>query len=135
MGNRHPLKGIRVIDITVVWAGPHCTQLLAEWGAEVIRIEPLQHVQPNTRGAESRMTREQLQKLRGTGGLLAAFPDFEPGERPWNRNPGFNSHARNKRSFTVDLTFEEGMSVVKRLIAISDVVVENNVPDTVDRAH
>jgi len=35
-----PLAGLRIAEITVVWAGPHVTQLLAEWGAEVIRVEP-----------------------------------------------------------------------------------------------
>ncbi len=129
-----PLYGVRVLDITVVWAGPHCTQLLAEWGAEVIRLEPLQAIQPNTRGAESAVTREQAERYRGTLNTFFAYPDYDPGPRPWNRSPSFNSHARNKRSMTVDITQPEGRAVFLELVKIADVVVENNVPETVERA-
>ena len=135
MTNRLPLHGVRVLDITVVWAGPHCTQLLAEWGAEVIRVEPLQHVQPNTRGGETRTTREMALRTRGTGMLYSAYPDFDPGKRPWNRLPSFNSHARNKRSVTLDLNFEEGRDAFLKLVAVADVLVENNVPETIERVH
>ncbi len=130
-----PLDGIRVVDITVVWAGPHCTQLLAEWGAEVIRVEPRQRVQPSTRYAETRVTREDVRRLHAAGqGALYAYPDLDPGERPWNRHPHFNSHARNKKSMTLDIMTPEGLDTLKRLVAVSDVVVENNVPETVERA-
>lgn len=129
-----PLSGIRVLDITVVWAGPHCTQLLSEWGAEVIRLEPLSPMQPNTRGAEAPVTREQALRTRGTGLALMGFPEYDPGMRPWNRSPGFNSHARNKRSITINIATPEGRAVFLDLVAISDVVVENNVPETVERA-
>lgn len=135
MAKRLPLEGIRVADITVVWAGPHCTQLLAEWGAEVIRVEPLQHIQPSTRGAETPVTREQAEAMRGTGQLLYAFPDRDPGTRPWNRSPAFNSHARNKRSMTLNIMSPEGLDIFRRLIAVCDVLVENNVPETIERAH
>lgn len=134
MTDRLPLEGIRVLDVTVVWAGPHCTQLLADWGAEVIRVEPLQHIQPNTRGAENRVTKAMAQSLRGSGQFLHGFPDRDPGARPWNRQPIFNSHARNKRSMTLDIMTPEGLEVFKRLVAISDILVENNVPETIEKA-
>lgn len=129
-----PLHGVRVLDITVVWAGPHCTQLLAEWGAEVIRLEPLQVFQPNTRGAENAISREQAEATRGKSNLFMAFPDFNPEPRQWNKSPGFNSHARNKRSMTLNVTTPEGCAVFLQMVAIADVVVENNVPETVERA-
>ena len=133
--NRLPLEGIRVAAVTAVWAGPYVGQLLAEWGAEVIRVEPLQHVQSTTRGAERRSTRAQQADLghRGiaTGG---GFPEFDPGPRPWNRNSGFNSHARNKLSITADLMTDEGREIFRRLIRHCDVFVENNVPETIERA-
>ncbi len=135
MSRRLPLQGMRVVDVTVVWAGPHCTQLLAEWGAEVIRVEPLQHIQPSTRGAETRTTRAQAEAQRGNGLLLGGtYPDRDPGERPWNRLPAFNTHAHNKRSMTLDVMEPGGLEVFERLVAISDVLVENNAPDTIERA-
>ena len=134
-GRELPLKGLRVVDITVVWAGPYCTQLLAEWGAEVIRVEPVTRIQPVTRGAERRVTREQAEKLAAQGLVGAAgFPDFEPGARPWDRNAAFNSHARNKRSATTDVSTPEGRALFYRLIERTDVFVENNVPETIEKA-
>jgi crotonobetainyl-CoA:carnitine CoA-transferase CaiB-like acyl-CoA transferase len=130
-----PLEGLRVLDITVVWAGPHCTQLLAEWGAEIIRVEPLKHIQPSTRGAENRVTKAAAETVRGNGQLLMnTYPNRDPGERPWNRLPAFNTHAHNKRSMTLDLMEPGGLDVFKQLVAISDVVVENNAPDTIEKA-
>ena len=129
-----PLEGVRVADITVVWAGPNVTQLLAEWGADVIRVEPTNRIQPSTRGAEQKLTREQALQLAEQGQLLGGFPDFEPGEDRWNRSPAFNSHARNKRSMACDVMSPEGREAFLRLIERSDVFVENNVPVTIDKA-
>lgn len=132
--NGLPLAGIRVVDVTVVWAGPHCTQLLAEWGAEVIRVEPLQHIQPSTRGAEVNVTQAMVDANPNQTIPLYAYPNRQVMPRPWNRSPSFNSHARNKRSMTLDVTTAEGLATFKRLIAVSDVFVENNVAETIEKA-
>ncbi|MGD9891761.1 MAG: CaiB/BaiF CoA transferase family protein, partial [Dehalococcoidia bacterium] len=117
------------------WAGPHVTQLLAEWGAEEIRVEPVTRIQPSTRWAERRSTRA-MEEERGRHGIAAGggYPNFDPGDRPWDRNSGFNSHARNKRSMACDVMTAEGREQFLQLVACSDVVVENNVPDTIDKA-
>jgi crotonobetainyl-CoA:carnitine CoA-transferase CaiB-like acyl-CoA transferase len=133
--SRLPLAGVRVADVTVVWAGPHVTQLLAEWGAEVIRVEPVTRIQPSTRWAERRSTRA-MEEERGRNGIASGggYPNFEPGDRPWDRNSGFNSHARNKLSMACDVMTAEGREQFLQLVACSDVVVENNVPDTIEKA-
>jgi crotonobetainyl-CoA:carnitine CoA-transferase CaiB-like acyl-CoA transferase len=118
-----PLSGVRVLDFTVVWAGPYATMMLADWGAEVIRIESLQHFPSTTRGL---VPRPPAAMLANATHLLAGFPDWEPGEHPWNRHPMFNGHARNKLSMTVDLARPEGYDIVRRLVTMSDVIVENN---------
>lgn len=128
-----PLDGLRVAAVTVVWAGPHVAQLLGEWGADVIQVEPVNRIQPYTRGAENAPTREQM--LRGAArGVQPQYPDAELGDDPWNRFASFNSHARNKRSMTCDIMSPEGREAFLKLIEQCDVLVENNVPQTIDRA-
>ncbi|TAK79726.1 MAG: hypothetical protein EPO16_01555, partial [Dehalococcoidia bacterium] len=95
--HRLPLEGVRIADITVVWAGPHVTQLLGEWGADIIRVEPVTTIQPYSRGAERVSTEAQCRALGAAGVTMGIPPDFDPGEDPWNRSPAFNAHARNKR--------------------------------------
>jgi benzylsuccinate CoA-transferase BbsF subunit len=130
-----PLDGIRIADVTVVWAGPHVTQLLAEWGAEVIRVEPRTSVQPLTRGAElSPQPRPVLDMMMQLGMTLFGYPDLDPGENYWERSPSFTSHARNKLSMTADIMTDEGHETFMRLIEQCDVVVENNVPETIEKA-
>jgi crotonobetainyl-CoA:carnitine CoA-transferase CaiB-like acyl-CoA transferase len=118
-----PLTGIRVLDFTVVWAGPYATMMLADYGAEVIRVESLQHFPSTTRGL---LPRPPEAMLASASHLLGGYPDWNPGARPWNRHPMFNAHARNKLSMTVDLTRPEGYDIVRRLISMSDVIIENN---------
>ncbi len=126
-----PLEGVRVLDLTIVWAGPYCTSFLADMGAEVIRIESTQTFPPApTRGARARPTQQQLDN---TALYLGGLPGRVPGDRPWNRTPLFNAHARNKRSMTVDLLRPEGQRVLDRLVEVSDVFVENNPTRTMER--
>ena len=93
-----PLAGIRVIDFTQVMMGPVCTQMLGDYGADVIKIE-----------------------RAGAGDLSrATFPSNDGID-----NPVFCSLNRNKRSVALDLRNAEQMAAVKALIAGADVVVNN----------
>lgn len=117
-----PLDGVRVIDLTVVWAGPYTTMILSDLGAEVIRVDNPWLFPTNTRGAIPRPNEAQMDALK----WLNSYPDDEPGERPWNRVALFNAHARGKKSATADLKKEEAREAFLRLIEVSDVLVENN---------
>ncbi len=124
-----PLEGLRVLDITVVWAGPYASMHLADWGAEVIRIESTKHFATSTRGTMARPPQAMV-ALRSAA---MGYPDDEPGERPWNRNAIFNTHGRNKKSVTMDLTVPEGQEIFERLVANSDGLIENNVAISMER--
>ncbi len=132
--DRLPLEGVRVAEVTVVWAGTHVSQILADWGAEVVRVEPVNRIQPATRGAEGSLTKEQARRIAEQGQTLTAYPAFDPRDDPWNRSPSFNVGARNKRSMTCDIMAPEGREALRRLIARCDVFIENNVPETMARA-
>ena len=125
-----PLEGIRVLDMTVVWAGTYCATLLADMGAEVIRLESIKRLPPITRGY---MPYPPKEVIEGLPAFVAAMPGREPGARPWNRYPLFNAHGRNKLGMTVDLLQPTGMEIFKRLVAVSDAFVENNVTETMDK--
>ncbi|MDE0207986.1 MAG: CoA transferase, partial [Candidatus Tectomicrobia bacterium] len=81
------LHGVRVIDLTRVWAGPHATRVLADMGAEVIHVTGRKLVGP-------------VAVSRATARILGVYPDDEPGERHWNRNSQTNDLARNKYDIT-----------------------------------
>src|SRR5438874_2129508 len=93
-----PLGDLRVIDLTVARAGPTCVRQLADWGADVVRVEA-----PGDRDAA------------GQGGERRHTPDFQ------------NLH-RNKRSLTLDLKSAEGRELLLRLVGTADVLVENMRP-------
>lgn len=102
-----PLDGVRVIDFTQVMLGPCCTQMLGDYGAEVIKIEK-----------------------EGIGDLSR----WSIGEDPDGlRNPVFCSLNRNKLSVTVDVRSAEGREAMLRLIDSADVVVNNFRPSVMDR--
>jgi len=125
-----PLQGIRVLEFGVVWAGPYCAAFLAGLGAEVIKIESIKKFISMTRGQIPRPTGEDLRNLPTSVG---ATPDRLPGKRPWNRIPLFNAHASNKLGMTVDLLQPKGKKALMDLIAISDVIVENNPTETMEK--
>ncbi len=126
---RLPLEGIRVIDLCVVWAGPFATMLLGDLGAEVLKSENINLMQPMTRGNIAHPTKEMLARLAPAAGGL---PNNEPGPRPWNYNPTFVQLFRNKKSFTVDLRTDEGKAIFGRVVAQTDAIVENNATETME---
>jgi formyl-CoA transferase len=101
-----PLSGTRVVDLTRALAGPYCTLLLGDMGADVVKIEL-----PET-GDETRQW----------------GPPFIAGESSY-----FMSVNRNKRSVTLDLKSEAGLEALRRLTAKADVLVENFRPGTMER--
>ena len=112
------LDGLRVIDLSQVFAGPHCTRLLADMGAQVIRVECAAR---SGRGGA-------LPRMRPGGAFGASFPGGDSGDRSYNRFAYYNEVNRNKLAVTIDLSRPAGAEVFKRLVAISDVVVENFTP-------
>ena len=101
------LEGVRIIDLTQIWSGPFATQLLADLGAEVIKVEPVYRLDPD-RGMA----------WPAVGATLA-------GDRPYNRSGSFNEHNRNKLAITLDLKKPAGVELFKRLVAQADVVIDN----------
>ncbi len=125
-----PLAGIRVIDLTVVWAGTFASTLLADLGAEVIKVENMHVWQPMTRGGQARPSPALV---KAGAGWATGYPNSEPGPRPWNYCPTFVQQYRNKHSMTVDLVSDEGREIFARLVAESDALVENNASGTLEK--
>jgi crotonobetainyl-CoA:carnitine CoA-transferase CaiB-like acyl-CoA transferase len=119
---RLPLEGIRVVDFTIVWAGPFATANLADMGAEVYRIESAQHFDSNTRAHVPDFERTK----RHSGGV-------SPDARPYDVSPNSNTTGRNKYHCTIDLTRLEGKEILLRLVEKCDVFVENNARDTIEK--
>ena len=110
MGNS-PLAGIRVVDLSRVFAMPYVGAYLADMGAEVIKIDTHHAAFVDT-----------------TRTLTGPYPDNEPGADFWNRAGTFQTLNRGKRSLTLDLRAEAGLKSLLDLVAISDVVLENFTP-------
>lgn len=110
--NKSPLEGIRIIDLSQVYAGPLAARTLADLGAEVIRVE-----------SAVRSTRGGPKPQAG-----AVYPGGDPSPRPYNRSASYNELHRNKLAITLDLSREEGRDIFKKLVAISDAVIENFSP-------
>ena len=105
-----PLRGVRVLDLTHVWAGPLGTRILGDLGAVVVKVEA-----PMGRGPR-----------RYKGGLpLGGWLGGAPPAEPWNVNAIFVKLQRNKRSLALDLKTPAGRAAFLELVAVADVVIEN----------
>ncbi|KAL2858427.1 CoA-transferase family III domain-containing protein [Aspergillus pseudoustus] len=111
-----PLAGVKILDLTRVLAGPFCTQILADYGADVIKVE-----NPNG-GDDTRLWRDsgedQIWKPNDAGSTTSLY---------------FNTINRNKRSIALDLKSETGKRVALELAKRADVVVENFIPGKLDK--
>ncbi len=117
-----PLHGLRVLDLTTVWSGPLLTLHLADLGAEVIRVESPYVFPPTTCGLSPRPDPRMLLSV-----LVGGYGPRAPGtgDRPYNRHSMYNSINRGKRSCTLDVRYPEQRELFMRLVAASDIFVEN----------
>ncbi len=104
--NPLPLKGLRILDLSMFFAGPVCAQIAADAGADVIKVE-------------------SIQRIDGWRGSAAATHGSVPA---WEASPYFNWVNRNKRDITLDLTDSRGCDIVKTLVRDADVLIENFTP-------
>ncbi|GAB1431992.1 CaiB/BaiF CoA-transferase family protein [Spirochaetota bacterium] len=100
-----PLEGVRVLDLTRVLAGPFCTMMLSDLGAEIIKVE-----------------------VPGTGDDSRAFGPFRNEQSLY-----FVNVNRGKKSIAIDLKTNGGKKLLKELAAVSDVIVENFRPGTMEK--
>jgi len=107
--DRLPLAGLQVIDLSGIVAGPYMGGLMADLGADVIKIEGPQR--PDT-----------------TRYAYGAFIDNDPTDKPWDRGGAYQILNRGKRSLVCDLSVPEGQQVLRRLLAGADVLLENFTP-------
>ena len=105
-GSNLPLTGVRVLDVSRILAGPFCTMILGDLGAEIIKVE-----------------------RPGAGDDTRSWgPPFAGGESAY-----YMCCNRNKRSITIDFKKQEGIDLIKEFAKVSDVLVENFTPGLMDR--
>ena len=107
-----PLAGVRVLDLTQVYAGPTCTRILSDLGAEVIKVEGLRRID---------ITR------------LFAIADNDSQDDFWNRAGYFLYRNGGKRSLTLDFTDEKAIELFKKLVPEADIVAESFTPWVMDK--
>ncbi len=98
-----PLAGVRIVDLSMFMSGPMATQICADAGAEVLKVESVQ----------------RIDGWRGSGA---------GGDAPWEHSPNFNWVNRNKTGITLNLTDPRGKALLERLVAGADVLIENYTP-------
>lgn len=107
---QRPLMGVRVIGLEQYMSAPYCTMLLADAGAEVIKIE-----------------------RPGKGDPRRSIPPFVTDDQGRSAAGGFIGYNRNKKSMSLNLRSEEGQKILRELVLESDVVVENLRPGSMDK--
>jgi crotonobetainyl-CoA:carnitine CoA-transferase CaiB-like acyl-CoA transferase len=101
-----PLEGLRVLDLSRILAGPFCTMMLGDMGAEIIKVE-------NPKGGDD----------------TRSWPPFYDG----GESSYFQAVNRNKKSLTLDLKAEEGKKIIRKLVKKSDILIQNFRPGTIER--
>ena len=114
--SRLPLENIRIVDLSRVFAMPFAGANLADLGAEVIKIDTC-----------------QAQFMETTRTITGPFPGNQPGELWWEQGGTFQTLNRGKRSLTLDLRSEEAQGILKELVSVSDIVLENFTPRVMAR--
>ncbi len=104
-----PLRDIRVLDLTMVWAGPYATRILGDLGAEVIKVESIRNWD-----------------------LLRDLHLLGQAEQAYDKSAYFNNLNRNKLGCTLDLSHPRGRDLCLRLAAQCDIVMENYRPDVME---
>lgn len=115
-----PLEGIRVIDLSEVWAGPFAASLLGDMGAEVIKVESY------PRAPQTRPPQVPANPLGFAGG------GRDP-SHPWDRSATHNMANRDKYGITLNLRAPRGKELFKLLVGVSDVLIEGYSAGTTER--
>lgn len=106
------LAGVRVCSLGAVWAIPHPTQIMADMGAEVIKVESIQV------GRDTYVVTPYPK-------VHSDFADLDPGEHPWNRRIYFNDGHVGMKSVTIDLSRPKGKELLRKLVLVTDFICEN----------
>ena len=105
-----PLAGLKVADFSWFAAGPACTQTMAVYGADVVRVESESHID-----------------------ALRTLQPIPAGKSGYNVSGWFNNYNANKRSITIDLNTEKGRDLGRRLVSWADVFISNITPRVIER--
>ncbi len=125
---RIDLRAVRVVELTVAWAGPLAGRWLADLGADVVKVE-----HPTARGVRRRIEPPGPGEWRWGEDApprvrAPIYPQADPGERPWNRGGSFNKLNRGRRGVCLDAKAPGGREVLDELIAGADLLVHNFTP-------
>ncbi len=127
-----PLAGVRVVELTTSWAGPLTGRILADLGADVVKVE-----HPTSRGgsvtapdpdSESESEPWVWGELPPPSVRNGVYPDADPGDEWWNRMSAWNKLNRAKRSLCLDIKAPGGRGVFEKLVASADIVLNNYSP-------